>query len=370
MTLRAPSYRLEVGTLKKSKFTRQVFNTALIDNRLLSLSVTLNSGVSSDQLTISLDNSPVFMGLGAHISPPSQKAIKVSMGYDFNLLELGIFTDIDVTLQSSSAGETLNISATPNLMRDETSETHREITLGALIGKFADRYVLEVALDNALIPLGTTNIPLNQQWESALSYLSKIADYFDAVVKPIAGKLLFLKKGQGTAISGIAVPTVKLQAYDIISWHCDLSTGQEQNYGAVVARYFDYQNATEVEVEAKLNPVTGNVDITTSEDGTTTTPVGVASTTHRMPTLCKNKAEAEKLAASKLAELRRNQGPKLNLTLQGNPRITAEGSLQISGLHSEVSGGWLSSITWIVKSVTHTYSSGGYQTRLTAYQKL
>jgi uncharacterized protein len=71
------------------------------------------------------------------------------------------------------------------------------------------------------------------------------------------------------------------------------------------------------------------------------------------------KAEAKAAAKAKQAELDRGTR-SLTLTIIGNPAITAEMTIRVSGVRSRVDDAWR------VKTATHTITSDGYRTSIEA----
>ena len=160
----------------------------------------------------------------------------------------------------------------------------------------------------------------------------------NAIVKPISDKLLFLIKGQGTSASGKVLPPVKVKQYDVLQW--SNQEGDRKTYSSVVTRYWDYIEAEYVTVAEPVGQKKGN--------------------TFTIAEVFNNKEEAMQAAKAKLKELQRSTST-LNLTLLGDPELTAEGSLTVEGFHKEVNG------SWIIKSVTHNYNNSGYQSVVQAY---
>ena len=54
---------------------------------------------------------------------------------------------------------------------------------------------------------------IDQKNETDLSFLQRLAVKYDAVVKPVDGKLVFSRRGQTKSLSGQSVPAVELQLY-------------------------------------------------------------------------------------------------------------------------------------------------------------
>jgi phage protein D len=109
---------------------------------------------------------------------------------------------------------------------------------------------------------------------------------------------------------------------------------ERAKYGKVVAKYYDIATATESEVS-----------------------VGVSIPTF---TLRETFANADVATARATAKLREIESGTKNLTLEiiGNPTLSAESRIKLS--IPDISG------EWIIKSVRHNLSNGGYKTNIEA----
>ncbi|ESQ15694.1 MAG TPA: hypothetical protein DDY14_14535 [Chromatiaceae bacterium] len=323
----APSYDLTVDGLLPSVVLR---------DRLISLSVTYRGGLESDQLSLTFDDRPSPTG-GSMRIPPRGKAITVWMGYQFRLVKMGTFEVTQVSLSGSGGGRTLSVSGVPRLLLDESTRTWANTTLADIVTTIADENGLSPRVSRGL---GSTEIAVeNQVRESDLSFLTRLAEKYDAVAKPAGESLLFLEKGEALTASGRPVGPVVLGPLDISSW--SYQTSEQTEYAAVVALWHDLEHGLQREVRSRGSPRSDGV--------------------YRMAHLFISEAEAQAAADAKFKELTRDTGT-LSLTAIGNPELTAEGRISVQGLRDGVDG------EWIPASVTHTYSSGGYQCSLSAYR--
>ncbi|MEE8057940.1 MAG: contractile injection system protein, VgrG/Pvc8 family [Pseudomonadales bacterium] len=327
--LTAPAYKIEVDGLLASKILR---------DRLVSLNVTLNNGVTSDQLSMTFDDRSNL--LGGYIAVPSEgKKIKVWMGYELpfiGLVEMGAFVVNHTSLSGASGGQTLTVSATPSLMLTESTATWGGQRIDAIVNAIADRHGLKASVSAAY--KGVIIETLNQHYENDLTLLTRLAQRHDAIVKPMAGKLLFLEKAEAKNALGMPLLIATFSSEDITNWSVNLNG--RQRFSAVIARYPDCCQATYVEVT----------------EGKASAPL-----IYRLPDPYNNEEEAKAAAAAKLEEFKR--ADTLNVTVIGRPEITAEGKIALTNIRDGVNG------EWVVKSATHTFSSGGYQTSLQAYRE-
>ena len=323
-----PSYDLTVDDLLPSVILR---------DRLISLSVTHRGGLESDQLSMTFDDRPSVSG--GSIEVPSQgRVIKVWMGYALRLVELGTFAVTGVSLSGSGGGQTLSVSGVPRLLLNQSTQTWAQTTIKDIVTRIAKGNDLSPRVS---LGLGSTKIEVeNQVCESDLSFLTRLAEKYDALVKPAGESLLFLKKGEAVTALGKPLGPVVLRPSDILSW--SYSRSEQTKYEGVIALWHDLERAEQREVLSSASSRADRV--------------------YRMPHLFISEAQAQAAADAKFKELTRDTGT-LSLTTIGNPELTAEGKISVQGLRDGVDG------EWILKSVTHTYSSGGYQCSLSAYKQ-
>ena len=117
---------------------------------------------------------------------------------------------------------------------------------------------------------------------------------------------------------------------------------ERQDYGRVVAYWPDLEKAEYGELYFPMGPHKADVK------------------TYRLTHPYSTEAEAKEATEAKYNEVNRRD-QTLSLTTIGNPDITAECKIIIRGLRKDADG------SYIVKTATHSFSSGGYQTSIQAY---
>lgn len=322
-----PGYSLSIGGLPASHQLR---------SRLLSISVVLNDGGQSDQLSLSVDDSPTLT-FGRIKLPETGKEIKVSLGYDLHKAEMGVFHVDQVSTSGSSGSGTINITAVPKLLLDEKTVTWADKTVGDIISSIASDNGLKAQV---AMRFKTLKIDVeNQTNETDISFITRLAKKYDALAKPAGGALLFLEKGKAATALGVPLLPVLLTANDIISWNCQLSDRTE--YGSVVATWHDRVTAQQQQVVAGTK---GEAPV------------------YRIPHLFASEAEAKEAAKAMLVEKSRDEST-LQLTVVGDPGIAAGGKLILAKVRDKVDG------AWIIRSVTHTLDGSGYQCNISAYKE-
>jgi phage protein D len=307
--------------------------TDTIAARFVSLRLTDEAGLTADTLEIVLadtdPNNPVQV-------PPRGAELELFLGYDGQAQHMGLFVCDEVELDGWPGAMTIRARAavyegTPKGKTDLQTQKSRSwpdrTTLGALVQKIAKEHGMAGVLSPSLVSIVLPHY--DQTEESDVSFLSRVAKRYDAVVKPAGGKLILSKRGEGKSASGDDLAAVSLTAGDVTSYRLTLSTREAP--GTVVAFWHDKGMAKRQEIHV------GNGD-------------PVKQIRHHFP----NAAAATAAAQAEMERRMRGQ-ERLNLTLPGSPDLVAECSLSVSGIRSRVDGDWL------VERATHSLDRGGYR---------
>lgn len=311
--------------------------TEIIKQRLSRLSVTDETGVKSDKVTLELmDSPPVEI-------PDSGASIAVSLGYENALQSMGVFTLGAIKIGSGQQGDYLHLEASAQALTDAYSgesawQTHRDrvwgkaVTLGDIVKTLASEHGITPVIQAAL-----ANKPLNntlQTQESDMHFLTRITQGFDAIAKPTHGKLLVTPKGLGENVNGQALPEASLSMNDVTRWAVNIETRNPAK--KVTARYIDIQAGE-----------------------TQSVSVGEGEPCYQIKALKPSKALAEEAIR---AHYRRAQrlGNELNLTLPGNPRLFAESRLNLIDFRPGII------VRWVIQRVIHTMDKKGYTTQISA----
>lgn len=305
--------------------------TAACAQRLLSLTVTDEAGITSDTIAIVLDNRDLAIA-----APRKGAALECWMGYAASgLIHMGRFV-VD-ELSASGPPHTLTIDGKAADMRQQMKE---QKTRGWDDVSVAD-LVKTIAGEHNLIPvvapsLAEVTLPsLAQTNESDMALLTRVARTQDAVAKPVSGRLLFVPRGEAKSASGKAMPTVALGPGDFQSYNA--TQADRGKYGAVVAQW---HNAETSQAES--------IKVGEGEGPTFT----IRS---KFP----DADQAQRAAAAKLDALARGTGTFSGEVTPGRPSIGAEGKIVVSGLGDIASG------TWVITRAVHKLDkSGGLKTSL------
>ncbi|WP_428243410.1 phage late control D family protein [Gynuella sp.] len=327
-----PGFSLKVnGTWARKEFM----------DRMVAIQLVQHSGLVSDQLSLTLDDRPTWRGSGIFLPDLQQETvITLHLGYEPSLVNMGEYLVSHISLNESSNGRTMTISANSSLLNRDVSCTWNDLSLSSLVEQIARQHGLTAKVS----PLIGQEIidSINQQKESNGAFLTRLAELYDGVFKVMGRNLLFMKKGEGTSASGIPMKPVSIARHDIVQWTKKIN--RQQNYTYVCATWRDLIDACERE---EMCP-----------SGT----LAKGDTLMRLPHVFASKEEAEAAAKAKFHELNR-QDQTLSLSVLGNANITAAGRISLSSLRTGVDG------EYTVKTVTHSLSSSGFLTNLEACQE-
>lgn len=294
---------------------------------LESITITDEAGVKSDSCEVAFDAREGFS------APPIGAELKVWLGYEPQPVYMGSYK-VD-SWAKSYPPRRLTVSAKAadmtGAIRAPKVRSFHEKTVKDIVG--------QVAGDNGLSPLiddkigGTTVEHIDQQGESDIAFLSRLAKRHGATFKVADGKAIFAAKGSKTAPSGKAKQAITLTPINLASWSANCS--ERGGFKSASAGYMDHVAGKRKTARVK----------------------GTAKPHHRDRRLYGSKAEAEAAAKANLGDLTRG---KVSVTIEmvGTPTLFAEALVTLKDCDPDVDGEFLA------KSVTHTYGGGAFRTSL------
>ncbi len=202
--------------------------SAAIGDRLLSLSVVDEAGLTSDRLTLKLDARPGANGARLAL-PDVGLRLTVSLGYaGAGLVTVGTYIVDGVTLKS--APRTLEISAKganmPSAFRTPTTRAWDQVTLGEITRTIAGEHGMQARIAEDLDGIPFAHV--DQVAESPMAFLSRLAAAHDAVVKPADTRLVLAPRGQAKAVSGQDLPVVRLPEAEWTQWSFKYSARKDK----------------------------------------------------------------------------------------------------------------------------------------------
>ena len=184
--------------------------TTVLDNRLMSLTLTDNRGFEADQLDLELDDAD-----GKIVLPRRGAVITLALGWKGQpLFPKGAFTVDEI--EHTGAPDRLTIRARSADFR-ETLNTRREkswhkTTVGEVVKEIAARHKLKMALGKDLSDKPVEHI--DQTNESDGSFLMRLARQYGAIASVKNGNLLFIRQGQGKSATGKPLPVITITRKD------------------------------------------------------------------------------------------------------------------------------------------------------------
>lgn len=303
--------------------------SAKVAERLISLNVQDNRGLTIDSVDIELDDSDGKLSI-----PPTGAIIQVWLGWsNTGLVDKGIYK-----VESTShrgAPDVLSISAFANDisegLKQKRERAWTELTIFQIFETIADIYELKVMIhDNFKSKI----IKYIAQNESDANLITRIADENDAIATVKNGHLILLPRGASQTASGLALPRVKITRDQGDQHNYTNGTGTE-NISGVKAYYYEENKAK------KLHVVVGD-----SEDN-----LKEIRYIHRDKTTAELAANAEYNRCKRTAQ-------KLTYTLAlGDPSLIPEQEYEFNGLKPEID-----EIIWLGTNITHRLNDGGFTT--------
>ncbi|MGE4339443.1 MAG: contractile injection system protein, VgrG/Pvc8 family [Pigmentiphaga sp.] len=307
--------------------------TSKIADRLLSLRVTDEAGITSDQFDLAVDNRD-----GAIAIPETGAVLQVAMGYEgMPLYDMGRFTIDEV--ESSGMPRTLSLRGKAADMKASLKSQKKrdwdKTTLGKIVDTIAGEHGMEAKVAEKYRDIEITH--LDQTYESDMNILTRLADQYGAVMKPAGGFLLFVERGVGVNADGQPLPTLPISIEDALYWRASIH--ERQFYARVGAHWRDKRKSAVAYVYA------GSGD-----------PVMYVRHPH------KSESDALAAAESKLRQLSRGR-TSLSITLRGQPVLCAEMPILVS-LADAIADG-----EWIIVRAEHRFDGAGLTSSIEAQRR-
>lgn len=299
---------------------------------LISLSLSESRAEEADTLDIVLDDSRNTFAI-----PKRGAAIKVAIGWVGEpLVDKGTFTVDEV--EHSGAPDIITIRARSASMTEAMHERREQSwhgqTIGAIVRAIAARHSLKQVVADSLAMIAIAHI--DQTHESDMSFLTRLAKRYDAVMNVKDKNLLFMPIGAGKTASGKPLDALALtrMSGDQHRYHI----AQRESYAAVRAHY--HSNA-----KGKRKSVIVGGD---NNRNVKVLPEDYAT-----------EAEARAAAEAEFARTQRSQATLAYTLARGRAEIFPEQPATVSGVKPE-----MDETAWLVKKVTHTIGDNGFTSAL------
>lgn len=218
--------------------------TSVISDLYEYISITDGTGYESDTCEISLIDDPI-----RPIELPKKGVeLRISMGYDLAMVDMGLFIVSEVSLSGPPEKMTIRGRAVPqltskngitSLASQKTRSWPKDTSVSAVVTKIAREHGLDLFVSDAIAKIKLPHF--DQSDESDLNFLLRIAKRYDVICKPAGGKLLFVKRGE------IDLPNLILSKEEVSDWEMISSTSDSA--GTVIAYWHDKKGAKRKEVK-------------------------------------------------------------------------------------------------------------------------
>jgi hypothetical protein len=323
----APVFRVEAGGEDI---------TAVIRERLISLSITDEAGMQSDALSLTLSD-----GAPHVVLPTTGAELRVWLGYGDSAQYMGLYVVDGVTLSGppqvlsiTASGAPFERSGTYTQLQTQRTRSWTPGTLGELARVVAAEHGLTPAI--AAEVEGRRLGHIDQIRESDVNLVTRLAAEMGVLAKVGGGFLVLTPKAAGKAVSGAPLARVRLSPGDVTSWRVEMA--ERGDYRRVVAQWRDTDSACDREES-----------------------VGDGEPVYRLRHPYASRDAAEQAARAKLEAFQRGRAT-LSLTLPGRPDLRAEALAQLEGFREGLSG------QWTVTKAEHKLDSSGYVTSVDGEQ--
>ena len=298
--------------------------TALVADRLVSITVVDEAGFESDRLSLTLDNRDL------RIAPPAKgRMLELSLGYQDAQQRIGTFVADEVESEFSAEGRRLRIKAKAADMtaglKEERIQSWGLQPIGAIVGEIAARHGLRPVVGAGLADVVPVTAPygsIEQIREPDMDFLSRLAEQLDAVAKPASGTYLFVSRGDARAANGRPLTSHALPEADVSGYAA--SAPDRPKFASVEASYIDVPF-----------------------EGTRTAIVGAGNgPVHRMNRIFGSEDAATRAAEDRRRVLQRNEA-SLRIDMPGRADIFAEDALVFQTPDPLAAG------RWVVERVEH-----------------
>ncbi|CDH06421.1 putative phage protein (D protein) (modular protein) [Xenorhabdus bovienii str. oregonense] len=242
-----PQFDLVTGKTSKPAFRLEINKQDIsgkIQSRLMSLTLTDNRGLESDQLDIELDDADGMLKL-----PRRGDILILELGWHGqSLTPKGKFVVDEI--EHTGAPDRLTIRARSadfrgdlNVKREESYHKH---TLESIVSTIAARNQLTFKISEELKGI---SMHIDQTNESDVSFLTRVAKQEGAIASVKNGELLFVQQGQNKTSSGQDIPLVLITRESGDSHRFSLS--DREAYTGVDAQWQDTRTAAKQTVKLR-----------------------------------------------------------------------------------------------------------------------
>lgn len=341
--------------------------TTNLRDRLLSLTLTDNRGFEADQLDIELDDAD-----GKLAMPVRGAELSLFLGWKGQaLVGKGTFTVDEV--EHHGPPDTMTIRARSADFRGSLNSrrevSYHDTTLGAIVEQIAGRNNLKAMLADGFATIAVAHI--DQTQETDAKFLTRLATLYGAVAAIKAGRLLFIRPGNGVTLSGKPIPQMTITRKD--GDRHSFSIADRGAYTGVSASWLHTKDPKPKKVKlqrkakAQKQSTVAHPDAKKTSEKTEKVPEakegnyleGSEDNVFTLTTVFSSQKTAISAAKAKWEKLQRGVA-EFSLTLaMGRADLYPETPVKVSGFKSVIDAQ-----PWLISKVTHNLSSGGYTSQL------
>ncbi|KAB8311539.1 phage tail protein [Rouxiella chamberiensis] len=344
-------YQLPAGARIAPAFTLTVKNKVLEENissRIISLSVTDNSGFVADTLNLTFDDSD-----GRLQMPARGTVLHLHLGWSkLALYDCGYF--IVDTVTYSGAPDIITVTARSadlsGSFDTKLSQSYDDYTLGTIVRIISARNKLTLPV----IPAELDSIKISHidQTNEADSYfLTRLAQIYGAQVTVKNGSIIFYKASVGRTASGQALPWRTIERSDGDKYAFKLV--DQLAYGGVKAQWHDVKTATTSNVDLKRTAGQNKGDADNSYiAGKNQNPLQLSK-------IYPDEETAKRAADSVFNQI---QNDSSSFTIQlalGRADLSAQTPVNVQGFKEVIDNE-----NWVINSAKHDINAKGFTTTL------
>ncbi len=224
------------------------------NERLMSIEINDSNQGTTDTLLITLSDVPSSDGKYIELPVPGT-IIDCSIGYKEsgthntrpNSIRSGKWTVTGVSCTGGSGGDIVTINSMGQDMSTDVKK-HKDVawinkTLGEIVKTIAGYHNLNPRLSNGL---SNINSGYEQQSESDMAFITRLASKYHAYGKIRGDDLIFIEKNSGYTENGESLPTVIITKDMLTSWN--YAEPSSKKYNKFTTKYYDYIEAKYIDV--------------------------------------------------------------------------------------------------------------------------
>jgi len=344
--------QLPAGARLTPVFTLAIKNKVLEENisdRIMSLSMTDNSGFAADMLTLKFDDSD-----GQVQMPARGTVLHLHLGWSKQALyDCGYFT-VDTVVYSGSP-DTIEVTARSADFRGsfetKRSQSYDDYTLGAIIRIISARN--QLALPVIPEQIDSIKIPhIDQTNESDGYFLTRLAQSYGAQATVKNGAILFFNAGTGRTASGQAIPWKTIVRSDGDKHVYKLI--DKKAYDGVTAQWHDVKTATTSNVAIKRETAQGK------DAATTSYTAGSGSSILQLAKIFPDEETAKRAADSVFNQIQSDASSFTIRLALGRADLSTQSPVNVQGFKEAIDNQ-----RWTIGSAVHEINDNGFTTTLT-----